>query len=371
MSVKVKSKIKFLINSISNLLRHPHYLVLKRTLRGEIEVHSEQMLQALIGWLEICFPEIILDDSDDENQRPPHDTSLVNHPVQEKVQKTPIKRTISTQTNTIDIPQPETSCLMQHDDIITPSPTNCENISFTSPIPLPLELPSSTPVDKFKSLRRNFAIKRTAKLSGPIKGTKEQQKPINQPENPQGSISEYKTKTSVLTPVTVYAKASDKPRTIISVPYKHPIVPKKEFNPKEEAKILKGIKEKIYMKAYLNKKDEKSSKAEMKSHDEKINQNDSKSSNSSEKKKKLRKTCEELLAEQYHVTKGRLRKMKKRVNYHESSSDTSEVYKDAKDEDDSSTEDYSSIPIQKSQSISRRTRNSLKKLRAKRIKRES
>ncbi|KAG5682696.1 hypothetical protein PVAND_012031 [Polypedilum vanderplanki] len=74
---------------------------------------------------------------------------------------------------------------------------------------------------------------------------------LNNNKKPQieiPSLSEYKCKTIKLKPAAAYASASKKERQIITVPYKNSPKPKEILDPKEEAKKLGSITQKIYNK---------------------------------------------------------------------------------------------------------------------------
>lgn len=76
---------------------------------------------------------------------------------------------------------------------------------------------------------------------------------LKRPKPQVGSIAEYKTKNLQLKPASAYAKPSVKDtRTTFTVPYKKPIVPKKQFDPREEAVNLQHFKEKSYLAKYCN-----------------------------------------------------------------------------------------------------------------------
>lgn len=78
----------------------------------------------------------------------------------------------------------------------------------------------------------------------------------SRPAFAQPSIASYQIKTQVLVKPSIYAKATNETheRKIITVPYKSSMhkINTTTYDPKEEAVKLKGIKERIYEKNYLN-----------------------------------------------------------------------------------------------------------------------
>lgn len=125
----------------------------------------------------------------------------------------------------------------------------------------PLDLPSPIPHEN-EAVSRNFAVKSSSKpIKPPEKSPDCLKTSSKHPEKQQGSITEYKTKTSLLKPASAYANPSNRPKVPISIPYKKTIAPKPDNDPKNDAVKLMGIKDKIYKNLFL-KSDQKASDKE-------------------------------------------------------------------------------------------------------------
>lgn len=265
------------------------------------------MLAALTKCLDKFFPKdrffappIILDSDSDEDEKPREESSAFPH---------------------------QTSFVV--------SSSQVELSLELNDLPLSLEDFPATPLQhlQVESVKnRNFAVKSTTNSASPSKSHR-------RPEKPQESIAEYKTKTSILKPASAYANPLSANRQIVSISYKEQIAPKAKFDPKMDAIKLNGIKEKIYAKVYLNGREKKEDHTKNVAFNDQQDLNNN--SGSSDKiQHPRRKSC--YVEERLPIVHKKLRQKTKKSYVEPSSDETT---------DTSDKEDFSEIPIQKSQSI--------------------
>lgn len=170
-------------------------------------------------------PEIIIDDSEDDIQVVPDLPSPLDNIL-------PASR--------LDIPEPQVNV-----SVCSSGPHATLQVPLPNSNMLPLES-----LDLFVP---------EASIPAASSATQQRRKSVNsRPSSSKDlpSIAEYKIKTPILKPPSIYTKTgveAPRVRHIISVPYKNPVRrTQAAYDPREESKKLADIKEKIYAKNYLS-----------------------------------------------------------------------------------------------------------------------
>jgi hypothetical protein len=328
------------------------------------------MLQALIECLEKFFPKdkffpdsIELLDSEDEHEEEIAQSATFQSSETSTMTSVQQNVTLLQDPSTVTLPSAPRNVQIPSIQQYVTMPSVLQTFMLPPPQidlpPLDLDLeglltpPFDVPLSqKEETIPRNMAVKSTAKPIRPEKVFTPPRKPLNRPEK-QGSIAEYKTKTLKLKPASAYANPSERPKVQISIPYKHKLAPKIEnFDPKNEAMKLNGIKEKIYTQLYLGKSENLPLNETSEISETNKSSAKDESNNSIESGKKIAKRRRSLLEEKKELTKTKLRKKQKR-SYIELSTEASDDSESSSDEE----KDFSKIPIQKSQSVTRRKHN--------------